>query len=131
MKINQLFVTVITIERLNEMAGYFGLTDVDDTRSFNKFTIRQRGTMDKFDQNADWIRGLYLPCKAKLYVIVPMSERRCVNVFRQCLRLHGYGLHVQEKNLVPNVSKYISYSVHRHGASALQFCNTPRLINMS
>jgi hypothetical protein len=108
MKINQLFARPIDMDLLLQIAQCFNIKSLDDKRSFSKYDMIEFKTTEKINQLLPEIWSYYIPCKAKMY-LTELTEKKCITILKQILRLHGYALRSKERN-VKN-KKIIFYQV--------------------
>lgn len=108
MKINQLFTQPVEKDLLLRLLKCFGLSGVEDKRTFCKFDLQKIGTVDKLVPVVEELRAFYLPCKAKVY-LDGMDERKAITVLKQVLRLHDMYLQSKEKNF--NNRKVMFYTL--------------------
>lgn len=131
MKINQLFTRQVDEDLLMRLLKCFGLTGIDDKRTFCKFDLQKIGTVDKMTSMLDEIRSYYLPCKASIY-LVEVNERKAITVLKQILRLHNLYLKSRERNfnnrkvmfytLISEKDKeYVNHMQKRHADHVITF----------
>ena len=108
MTINQLFKKKPSNDELNKILNLFNLTGVDDQKSFTKKDLQQFGTIKKITNNIETFNELYLPCKAKIY-LEDLTEKKCITVLRQILKLFKYNLKSTEKYF--QGEKMIEYNI--------------------
>ena len=94
---NQLFRILPDIEIINKILETFGLTSLNDTKVITKETIKEYDTITKLNDIKDILESYYLPCKT-LY-IRDISEKRCIVILRQFIRVHGYTLISKERHI--------------------------------
>ena len=92
---NQLFRILPDIEIINKILETFGLTSLNDTKIITKETIKENDTINKLNDIKDVLETYYLPCKT-LY-IRDISDKRCIVILRQFIRVHGYALISKER----------------------------------
>ena len=93
---NQLFRILPDIEIINKILETFGLTSLNDTKIITKETIKENDTINKLNDIKDVLETYYLPCKT-LY-IRDISDKRCIVILRQFIRVHGYTLMSKERH---------------------------------
>lgn len=108
MKINQLFKEKIDKTLLLELIKCFGLSSLNDQKTFCKYDLVQMQTVKKINEMILSLESVYLPCKAKIY-LANICERRALTILKQVLRVHGYFLLSKEKNI--NNRKTIYYQL--------------------
>tara|TARA_Y100000287_G_C14161045_1_gene324745 strand:- start:341 stop:733 length:393 start_codon:yes stop_codon:yes gene_type:complete len=94
---NQLFRILPDIEIINKILETFGLTSLNDTKIITKETIKENDTINKLNDIKDVLETYYLPCKT-LY-IRDISDKRCIVILRQFIRVHGYTLMSKERHI--------------------------------
>ena len=109
MTINQLFRKKPTLEGVVPILELYNLSSLDDQRSFTKKDLQQFETVKKITENIDLFEDLYLPCKAKIY-LSDLTEKKCVTILRQILKLFKYNLKSTEKYI--QGEKMIEYHVY-------------------
>lgn len=108
MKINQLFARPVDMDMLLKIIQCFNIKGLDDKRSFSKYDMIEFKTIEKIDAILPEIWSYYIPCKAKMY-LADLTEKKCITMLKQILRLHGYVLRSKERNL--KNKKVIFYQV--------------------
>lgn len=109
MKINQLFVSKISQEDLQQLLICFGLRSLGDMRMFNKHGLELLDTVNKVRAMQHILHGYYIKCKANLY-LSNLSVRKCMTILKQFLRLYGCTLKTYEKNIRNRKMTY--YQIH-------------------
>jgi len=81
-------------ELIEEILLFLQFLGLHDKRIFTKKDILK----DKFEEIVTWIEPYYIPCKAErfLHDITPNKQ---ITILRHLLRVIGYDLLVQEKNI--------------------------------
>lgn len=97
MKINQLFRSWVPLELVEHVVKAFGLKGVCDSSFVGKLSMYQCGTVQQVEGLVADLRSYYLPCKARLYLALPLTPARCITILNQLLRLHGHHLCRTEK----------------------------------
>lgn len=105
---NQLFRNIPDLKFTLELLSFFGLSSLTDIHSFNKINLMDLKTVDKIIENIDRISSYYLPCKARVY-LSKLTEKKCITILRQFIKVHNYTLMYKEKYL--NSKKSIYYQV--------------------
>lgn len=108
MKINQLFARPVDMEMLLKIIQCFNIKGLDDKRSFSKYDMIEFKTIEKINDILPEIWSYYIPCKAKMY-LTNLTEKKCITMLKQILRLHGFALRSKERNL--KNKKVIFYQV--------------------
>lgn len=93
---NQLFRILPDQEMALTILDTFGLTSFEDTNYFTKQTIQENQTVQKLNDIKDSLETYYLPCKAKVY-LDNITEKRCITILKQFIRIHGYTLISKER----------------------------------
>ena len=105
---NQLFRNIPDLKFTLELLSYFGLCSLTDNHSFNKQNLIDLKTVDKFNENIDKISKYYIPCKSRVY-LSNLTEKKCITILRQFLKVHNYTLMYKEKYV--NSKKSIHYQI--------------------
>ena len=92
---NQLFRVLPDIDIINAILHTFGLSSLNDTKFFTKESIKENNTVNQLNDMKDKLELYYLPCK-KLY-INDITEKRCIVILRQFIKVHGYTLISKER----------------------------------
>jgi len=93
---NQLFRVLPEIEMINSLLEIYGLTSLQDTKSFTKSSLQENETIQKLNDMKDKLESYYLPCKSKVY-IHNITEKKCITILRQFIKVHGYTLISKER----------------------------------
>jgi hypothetical protein len=93
---NQLFRVLPEIEMINSLLKIYGLTSLQDTKSFTKNSLQENETIQKLNDMKDKLESYYLPCKSKVY-INNITEKKCITILRQFIKVHGYTLISKER----------------------------------
>ena len=93
---NQLFRILPDNEIILILLKTFGLTSLQDTNFFTKDTLKEQNTLQKLDAIHDTLESYYLPCKSKNY-IENLTEKKCITLLRQFIKVHGYTLISKER----------------------------------
>lgn len=92
---NQLFRVLPPLEIIQELLECFGLTSLQDNNFFTKETLKENDTVTKLTQLRDTLEEYYIPCKKKY--IEDLTEKKCITLLRQFIRIHGYTLISKER----------------------------------
>ena len=103
---NQLFKINPDINSINLLLKIFGLNNLDDTRFFTKKNMIDLKVVSEINQNIDFFKNYYLPCKSKVY-LNNLNEKKCITIFRQFLKPFRYKCIGTEKSI--NGDKIITY----------------------
>lgn len=109
MTINQLFRKQPSREHIQPILEMYGLSGLDDTKSFTKKELISIETVNNINQHKGLLEEIYLPCKAKIY-LKDLNEKKCITILRQLLRLFNYSLKSIEKYI--QSEKMIEYTIH-------------------
>jgi len=109
MTINQLFKKKPTPESVVPILQLFNLSSLDDQKSFTKKDLQNFETVKKINENKELFEEIYLHCKAKVY-LEDLTEKKCVTILRQILKLFKYNLKSTEKYI--QGEKMIEYHVY-------------------
>ena len=108
MKINQLFNKSMDEDVLLQIMACFGLSGLNDRKSFKKQDLIAFKTVQKIEAIKSMLQDYYLPCKFKLY-LEDISEKKAITMLRQVLRLFDYHIASRERNI--NNKKIIFYTL--------------------
>lgn len=92
-----------------DVLACFGLLGSNDNRQFSRIEMRNQDTPGRLRHLVPRLRRLYTPCKARVYLEQPITERRCVTIFRHVLKLRDKRLLARERNV--HGRKIIFYQV--------------------
>jgi hypothetical protein len=93
---NQLFRISPDTDIINSLLKVFGLTSLNDTNFFTKETLKENNIIVQLNDMKDILKQYYLPCKAKNY-INDITDKRCITILRQFIKVHGYTLISKER----------------------------------
>ena len=93
---NQLFRISPDTDIINSLLKVFGLTSLNDTNFFTKETLKENNSIVQLNGMKDILKQYYLPCKAKNY-INDITDKRCITILRQFIKVHGYTLISKER----------------------------------
>ena len=108
MKKDQLFKKHPSDELFLKILKAFGLTDLNDNRSFTRKDLKVLRTVEKLDLILDQLKQCYLPCKSRTY-LSGLIEKNSVTVLRQILKTRNYTVLSREKYM--RGEKFIIYSL--------------------
>ena len=110
MAINQLFIQKPPIDILVEICLLFGidLNNLEKNNTFTKEDLVDMNFKENYEKIINLIDNYYLNCKKKIY-LHNISDKKCITILRQLLKLYNYSLKSNEKYC--NSKKYIVYSV--------------------
>lgn len=108
MKKDQLFRKHPSDELFLRILNCFGLSDLDDSRSFSRNDLKILKTVKHIENILPQLIECYLPCKARSY-LTRLTEKNVVTVLRQILRTRGYTMLSREKYVKGH--KFIIYSL--------------------
>jgi len=108
MKKDQLFKKHPSNQLFNNILQSFGLTNLDDNRSFSRKDLQILKTVDKLDTLKTELNECYLPCKSRTY-LNGLNEKNIVTVLRQILKTRNYTVISKEKYM--RGEKFIIYSL--------------------
>jgi hypothetical protein len=94
---NQLFRILPDIEIVTKILQTFGLSSLEDTTSITKETIQNNNTIEQLNDIKETLETYYLPCKT-MY-IRDITEKRCIVILRQFIKVHGYTLFSRERHI--------------------------------
>jgi hypothetical protein len=93
---NQLFRHSPNEKTTLDVLSLFGIQGFDDNHSFTRENLVDLKTVDKMDEIIDSLSLYYIPCKSKQY-LTDLTEKKCITVLRQLLKIHNYTLFSKEK----------------------------------
>lgn len=93
---NQLFRISPDLKITNKILNIFGINDMNDNHSFTRTNLVDLKTVDKMNDIIDELYKYYIPCKSKKY-LVDLSEKKCITILRQFLKIHNHTLISKEK----------------------------------
>ena len=110
MAINQLFINKPSIDILFKIALFFGidLNNLEQNNTFTKQELVDMNFKENYEQIINLLDDYYLNCKKKIY-LHNISDKKCITILRQLLKLYNYSLKSNEKYC--NSTKYIVYSI--------------------
>ena len=108
MKKDQLFRKHPNDELFTKVINCFGLTNLNDSRSFSRNDLKIMKTVDKVNELKLELSECYLPCKARSYLYA-LNEKNVVTVLRQILKTRNYTIVSREKYM--RGEKFIIYSL--------------------
>ena len=97
-KKNQNFKNTPDIKFITTLLDTFGLTGLDDDRYFTKEHMEEIKAVENITKIIPQLKDYYLPCKAKNY-ITNITDKRCITILRQFIRIHGYTLISKERSI--------------------------------
>ena len=82
---------------INDLMMVFNIKSLDDKNfHFTKDDLINLNIIDKINEIKDKLEIYYLPCKAKMY-LKDLTEKKCITILRQCIKLYGYNVKSKEK----------------------------------
>ena len=110
MAINQLFINKPPIEILFTVSLLFGIdiNNLEQKYTFTKQELVDINFKENYEQIINLLDDYYLNCKKKIYLHT-ISDKKCITILRQLLKLYNYSLKSYEK--YSNSKKYIVYSI--------------------
>jgi hypothetical protein len=128
MKLNQLFYEIPPIEIIEKLMSAFGLSNINDTKEFNKNDLISNHTASKIIELIPDLALYYLPCKANIY-LTNITEKRSITILSQHLRLYDYRLSRDER--IIDGKKDIFYRVQQTKDTKLQINNENNSVSFS
>jgi len=128
MKLNQLFYEIPPIEIIEKLMSAFGLSNINDTKEFNKNDLISNHTASKIIELIPDLALYYLPCKANIY-LTNITEKRSITILSQHLRLYDYRLSRDER--IIDGKKDIFYRVQQIKDTKLQINNENNCVSFS
>ena len=120
MKLNQLFYEIPPMEIINKLLNSFGLSNIHDTKEFNKSDLIANNTATKLIELIPDLALYYLPCKANIY-LTNITIKRSITILSQHLRLYDYRLSRDER--IVDGKKDIFYRIIKEKDTKLQIQN--------
>lgn len=128
MKLNQLFYEIPPIEIIEKLMSAFGLSNINDTKEFNKNDLISNHTASKIIELIPDLALYYLPCKANIY-LTNITEKRSITILSQHLRLYDYRLSRDER--IIDGKKDIFYRLQQIKDTKLQINNENNSVSFS
>ena len=91
-----------------EVLSFFGINGFEDNHSFTRKNLEDLDTVQKMNKIIDSLSLYYIPCKSKQY-LNDLTEKKCITILRQLLRVHNYTLFSKEKFI--KGEKHLFYQV--------------------
>jgi|TARA_Y100000389_G_scaffold77054_1_gene73803 hypothetical protein len=120
MKLNQLFYEIPPMEVIYKLLNSFGLTNINDSKEFNKGDLVTNHTAEKIKELIPDLALYYLPCKANIY-LTNITIKRTITILSQHLRLYDYKLNRDER--IVDGKKDIFYRIIKEKDTKLQIQN--------
>ena len=79
-----------------DVLSLFGIQGFDDNHSFTRENLVDLKTVEKMNDMIDSLSLYYIPCKSKQY-LTDLTEKKCITVLRQLLKVYNYTLFSKEK----------------------------------
>ena len=108
MKKDQLFKKNPSNELFQKVLNAFGLTDLNDKRSFSRKDLQYIKTVNKVNELKNELNDCYLPCKARTY-LSGLTEKNVITILRQILKTRNYTAVSREKYM--KGCKFIIYNL--------------------
>jgi hypothetical protein len=80
---------------VNDLCKACGLTDVSDSKAFLKEGI----SLDTFQHCLPELEPYYVPCKARDFLLLPLTPQRAIVILRHVLKAHDKLLDSFEKSM--------------------------------
>ena len=93
---NQLFRHSPNEKTTLDVLSLFGIQGFDDNHSFTRENLVDLKTVEKMNDMIDSLSLYYIPCKSKQY-LTDLTEKKCITVLRQLLKVYNYTLFSKEK----------------------------------
>ena len=108
MKKDQLFKKNPSNELFQKVLNAFGLTDLNDKRSFSRKDLQYIKTVNKVNELKNELNDCYLPCKARTY-LSGLTEKNVITILRQILKTRNFTIVSREKYM--KGCKFIIYNL--------------------
>jgi len=110
MGINSLFLSVPPFEVIQQLCACFDLASPDDTRLFDRISMKHTRTVEKLSSMVDTLSSYYMPCKRRVFLDrTNITHKRAVTVLRQFLKLYNYRVDGYYKGV--NRDKLMQYQI--------------------
>ena len=83
------------LDLMNAMCKACGLTDVHDSKAFLKESIQ----LELFQNYLPELEPYYVPCKARDFLLLPLTHARAIVILRHVLKAHDKLLDSFEKSM--------------------------------
>ncbi len=83
------------LDLMNAMCKACGLTDVHDSKAF----LKERIQLDLFQNYLPELEPYYVPCKARDFLLLPLTPQRAIVILRHVLKAHDKLLDSFEKSM--------------------------------
>ena len=108
MRKDQLFKKNPSDELFDSVLESFGLTSLEDKRSFSRKDLKYIKTVEKINKIKPKLEECYLPCKSRTY-LNGLNEKNVITVLRQILKTRNYTISSREKYM--KGCKFIIYNL--------------------
>ena len=108
MKKDQLFKKNPSNELFQKVLNAFGLTDLNDKRSFSRKDLQYIKTVNKVNELKNELNDCYLPCKARTY-LSGLTEKNVITILRQIRKTRNFTIVSREKYM--KGCKFIIYNL--------------------
>ena len=108
MKKDQLFKKNPSNELFEKILNAFGLSGLEDKRSFSRKDLKYIRTVEKISLLKTELDDCYLPCKARTYLSA-LNEKNVITILRQILKTRNYTISSREKYM--KGCKFIIYNL--------------------
>jgi len=110
MKKDQLFKKNPSNDLFNKVLKAFGLSSVDDSRSFSRKDLAYIKTVAHINAIKPELEECYLPCKSRTY-LNSLTEKNVITILRQILKTRNYTITSREKYM--KGCKFIIYNLSK------------------
>ena len=110
MKKDQLFKKNPSNDLFNKVLKAFGLSGVDDKRSFSRKDLGYIKTVALINEIKPELEECYLPCKSRTY-LNSLTEKNVITILRQILKTRNYTITSREKYM--KGCKFIIYNLSK------------------
>ncbi len=126
----QLFRLLPDIDFVTKLIKCFNIRDLNDTRQFCKYELKNYNTVDKIKELIPDMILFYVPCKSIAY-LQDIDEKRSITILKHFISVLGYTLN--RKEVIKKNKKIIYYNIANIANSKIKitFENNKHIINFS
>lgn len=122
---NQLFTVEPSFDFVQKIMELFLGKNINNPYyQFSRKMLEDKKIVEEINKMVPELKEYYLKCKHTKY-LEKIDSKKCITIFRQLLRVHGYKVNSTEK--YQNGSKFLLYQVEKHKDNKM----TPKKINFT